>query len=206
MRFDRWENSDASESVTFDQLVGGTGLVPIVPTSVVVAGVGSSASASNLGKVTFAVATSVSLNDVFSADYQKYRLVWRCNSSENTTFRMRFRVAGSDVTTSSYVRGLLSVRNSGATFTFSDTGATNFGITNVNSPAQGRASGVLDFDSPFISSQTTISGHSVGHDPTSVFFTISGFQHITAASYTGLTFFPSAGTFLGEVQVFGYNE
>jgi type IV secretory pathway TrbL component len=119
---------------------------------------------------------------------------------------MRLRVAGSDVTTSSYVRGLLSVRSSGATFTFSDTGATNFGINNVNSPAQGRASGVLDFDSPFISSQTTISGHSVGHDTTSVFFSISGFQHTTAASYTGLTFFPSAGTFLGEVQVFGYNE
>jgi hypothetical protein len=182
------------------------GLVPISPSSVVVAGAGSSASANDLGKVTFSTATSVSLNDVFSEDYQKYLVVWRVNTSASAFIQMRLRVSGSDVSTSSYNTAGLAVRTTAATFTSVSSLGTAFNVSTANSPAQGRASGVLNFDSPFISSQTTIVGHSLGHDTTSVYSLSNAFQHVTAASYTGFSLLAGSGTILGEVQVFGYNE
>ena len=182
------------------------GLVPISPSSVVAAGAGSSASANDLGKVTFATATSVSLNDVFSNDYQKYRVVWRVNTTTSAFIQMRLRVSGSDVSTSSYNTAGLAVRNTGATFTTVASLGTAFNIASANTPGQGRASGVLDLDSPFVVTQTTMVGNALGHDGTSIFGFSAGFQHVTSASYTGFSLLAGAGTILGEVQVFGYNE
>jgi hypothetical protein len=77
------------------------GLAKIVPSSVAVgSGTGS---ASALGTVTFSAVSSVSLNDVFSSTYNHYRIVSDIQTSvANPELDFRYRVSGSDNSTSNY--------------------------------------------------------------------------------------------------------
>ena len=80
-------------------------MVIMRPTSIVVAGAGSSASVRAAGGVEFASATSLSLNGVFTSDYDDYMIsLLFTSSSSNAELFMRLRASGSDNSTgSSYV-------------------------------------------------------------------------------------------------------
>ena len=83
----------------------------VKPSSVVVSGVGSSATVSNLGSVEFSSCTSLSLNGVFQSGYDNYMIVTQGTSSfQNTTTLwadMRLRVGGVDASGSDYTWQLL---------------------------------------------------------------------------------------------------
>ena len=82
VRFDKWENTASTKSVTMDQIAGGSGLVPIVPSSVTLASGTSSISAG--GIVTFSAASSVLLNSVFSDKYDMYKVFYNTTATTNT--------------------------------------------------------------------------------------------------------------------------
>jgi len=76
------------------------GLAKIVPSSVAVgSGTGS---ASTTGTVTFSGCSSVSLNDVFSATYDDYKIVINVESAGAPELGIRMRVSGSDNSSSIY--------------------------------------------------------------------------------------------------------
>ena len=77
------------------------GLTLIVPSSVSNSGPGSSASVSASGKVTWATATGVSINGVFSSSYDNYLIV-ASGTSTNFTIVMNLRASGVDATGSNY--------------------------------------------------------------------------------------------------------
>jgi len=181
-----------------------SGLVPVVPSSIVIAT--GSGSANALGQVSFTGATAVSLNGVFSSQYLNYRIMWRINTSVSTTLVARLRASGTDNTTaSSYV-------TSGQYFRSNSTNAAFTGVTTawniclINSPGVGRAMGTLDLSSPNIASQTVGNGNSSGHDSTSAMGIFTGYLHSVTTSYDGISFIPNSGTITGEIQVYGYND
>jgi hypothetical protein len=181
-----------------------SGLVPVVPSSIVIAT--GSGSANALGQVSFTGATSVSLNGVFSSQYLNYRIVWRVNTSVSTTLVGRLRASGTDNTTaSSYVTSGQYFRSNSTNAAFSGI-TTAWSISSINSPAVGRAMGTLDLSSPNIASQTVGSSNSSGHDVTSSMGIFAGYLHTVTTSYDGITFLPNSGTITGEIQVYGYND
>ena len=86
-------------------MAAGDGLVTMTPTSIAVAGAGSSASINSDGGVDFTSATSLSLNGVFTSGYDNYLLVifheWS-GASGGVDITCRLRAAGSDASGSNY--------------------------------------------------------------------------------------------------------
>jgi hypothetical protein len=88
------------------------GMVIMRPTSIVVAGAGSSASVRAAGGVEFASATSLSLNGVFTSDYDDYMIVYQVHlASGDSWFTMRLRASGSDASGSNYTYQELNTDN-----------------------------------------------------------------------------------------------
>ena len=180
---------------------GGFGLVLIKPSTVV------NGTDNGKGTVSFSGASSVSLNDVFSATYTNYRILIDTDASESDAgLQMRLRVSGTDNTSSNYRFGTGYLTTSGAaTFSGQNSAglATSWRVLAVGSA--GRAIGCHDIFNPFSTEETGFTGN---------WFQISsnGFSHFGAGnmsvttSYTGFTFFPTAGTITGNVSVYGYNK
>jgi hypothetical protein len=88
-----------NNNLTFAASAGG--ITPVVPTSVVV-GSGTGTANAN-GQVTFSGASSISLNGVFTSTYTNYLMMLNIQSRSTTNFvSLRFRVAGTDTSSSNY--------------------------------------------------------------------------------------------------------
>lgn len=205
MRFDTWENPTATKTVTIDQIAGGSGLVPVVPTSIDV-GSGTGTVGAN-GIVTFTGATSVSLNGVFSSGYKNYKLIYNATASASTStsyLALRMRSARADDSSANYYRMGTRVLTNGTTAAYSAGTETYF---NVIDSAYNVTFASIEIAFPFVADATRFTNasgsQSNGGVPVSV---ISAGQLGTASSYDGITAFSTVGgtTFTGQVQVYGY--
>jgi hypothetical protein len=204
MRFDEWENATQTKSVSIDQIAGGSGLVPIIPSSVAV-GSGSASVDAN-GSIQFSGATSLSLNNVFTSTYRNYKVNIKLDgSTSGTVLRMRYRASGSDRTSNLYFLTGFFNRSTGATGSLGGASATTLDIGRINSNADARRSLVtLDISDPQIAAATINTGLFYGQDATSPIggFVNSGF--LSADVNDGFTIYPDSGTMNGYVSVYGY--
>lgn len=182
MRFERWENPTATQSVTFNQLVGGTGLVPIAT-------------------VAFTAAATVNFNSVFSSTYDNYRLL--INATGSTTLGVHFRLRSGTIdntaaewdTQELTVNGTVisPVRTSGQTYALLNVAYTN-GTSSVN-----------DIFSPFLASYTrivnTMNDTQSASEPIARFYNSQNGQN---TSFNGFTLYTSTGTMTGTATVYGY--
>jgi hypothetical protein len=177
------------------------GMVKIVPSSVAVGSGTGSADAT--GKVTFSGASSVSLNDVFSATYDNYRIYIVSTAASNEhSMGFRLRVSGSDLSGSDYVYSEQVLGSNGTSYNQVSTSATSIIIGRNGS--DGRGSFVIDIAQPFLAQRTTTNSLSAGPGSTT-FFGGRGAGYVTnTTSYTGFTFFLNANM-TGSVSVYGYN-
>ena len=174
------------------------GLAKIVPSSVAVgSGTGS---ANALGTVTFSGCTSVSLNDVFSATYANYKVLLT-SSGGGITLTMRFRVSGSDNSTSNYNQQTLRV--TGTTIDGGRaTGQTSF--TNIGGAASVEMPLEMTIMYPFASAKTGILVYASNSDDLSRITGTGGYFDATT-SFTGFSIIASSGNITGTVSVYGYN-
>jgi hypothetical protein len=184
--------------------VTGTGMDLITPTSIAYSG--GSASVSG-GAVTFSGVSSVSLNGVFSASYQRYLVHWSGGgtTSPGTDCRMRLRSAGSDVTAANYYmqRGqFYSTTGSGARATAQTYMICGFWDSISSTVAS------YQIDNPFVAATTQWLGHSGGNADTgnNAQWDSTYGSHSLTTSYDGFTMFPGAGTITGTVRVYGYRN
>jgi hypothetical protein len=156
-----------------------------------------------LGKETFSAVSSVSIDDVFSADYKNYKVIFnsRSNTVDETTLRFRVRAGGSDLTSTTYEFGRYFTGLGGA-----ETVASNNSLA-ATSVAIGLVADYLGYGStmnvydPFSLSNTKL--HQIGGGHTIDFF--AGFV-LNSLSYDGCTFFVSNGTMTGTMSVYGIRE
>jgi hypothetical protein len=148
---------------------------------------------------TFSAVSSQSVNDVFSANYENYKLILNINSSSaNPAINLRLRVAGADNTSNNYVAGGYYVgayNSEGANF-FNNLTQSYFEISYSNS-THGAGSETNLF-SPFLTQSTKFTTQSGG----SRSWGAAGGTNVTT-SYTGFTIFPSSGNITGSVSVYG---
>lgn len=157
---------------------------------------------------TFGTVASQSINDVFSSTYTNYRIIIQHGGSSSNNFvGLRFRVSGSDNTTTNYrwvALGALSYES--ATTLLSDGGnaATNALVTFGNSAYGGNS--VIDVHNPFATANTTFNGSFAATGIGASASTFGLFNDTT--SFTGFTISPFAGGNLsgGTITVYGYNK
>jgi len=180
-------------------------LVPVVPSSVVVGS--GTASVDIGGLVTFTGASSVSLNNVFSNAYSKYKMVFDAPTiSTGTNISIRLRTAGTDNSVAYYGQiWSLSRMSDGGLQSNNGSSLTSF------SPGQGIGltnrfvSFSSDIFNPYQTRTTQFIGQGLFYRSDTSYLNNFGLVYDTTTSFDGLTIYCTSGTFDGSVKIFGYN-
>jgi hypothetical protein len=153
-----------------------------------------------INTTSFSAVSSQSVNDVFSATYENYRIVCYLESSAGVTLDFRLRVAGADNSTaSSYIKqdqGAYGSTSAPQTIT-----SNRFQEIIYMATTPDICSFVMELQKPFLATQTA--GNTIGGR--SNYIITSQLRHNQSTSYDGFTLIPSSGTITGKVSVYGYN-
>jgi hypothetical protein len=149
-----------------------------------------------LNTTSFSAVASQSINDVFSATYDNYKIVVDYVNSTSSGFRMRLRVGGADNSTaSSYtVQQVLGV--SPTTVSSNAVVDSFFALPNGNTTKCVTEITLID---PFLAENTTLTCYGGRSDRVTI---NSGF-HNQSVSYTGITLLAETGTVSGTAYIYG---
>lgn len=192
------KTADGWEQIATSVSAAAQGLAPIVPASVTDATVDAG------GKISFSGATSIGVNGVFDSKYDSYRIIFNATNTGTTTASyLRMRSAGTNTSTSNYLRGGYISYGIG-------TGSGNYNSTvdpgfliGYSTTAAGSDSFIDLIDPAKIA--ITRAHYSVNGYDANYFTLNAGGTHPTAASYDGFGITVSAGTITGTIQVYGYS-
>lgn len=151
---------------------------------------------------TWSAVSAVNINDIFSADYTHYKVIitHTCTAGDNE-LRIRYRVSGSDNTTSNYENQRLIVEGTGSVIDQETANSSNrFAIQNTNE-------NVIEATifNPFLTARTyhlTANGFVNGSDNPRLVFYSGKFDSST--SFTGMSLISGSGTTSGKINVWGY--
>ena len=192
------------------------GLVQVVPTSVAVTGASSSGSVDANGNVSFTTATKISMNGIFTATYDYYRIIFSltaCSAAANDdSLEARMRVGGTDSSTGVYENQRLEVSGTTVSATVA-TGAAQWFLGGGLTAANGNiVYCVLDILDPFASKITKITSTHYAETgaPTQKSCRTNGAYDATT-SFDGFTFTIALGgggsvDFTGSASVYGYRK
>lgn len=172
----------------------------VIPTSVDKAGVGSTATINTNGSVTFSACTSLSLNGVFTSDFDNYMISLRMvGTVDGDAMGLRLRSSGTDNSTaSSYVRQYIQ-----ASSTTVDGARATSNLTYIGACDNEQRSGITAYlYGPFLSQPTAIRGIDASGNVGAYIIDFAS-THNQSASYDGFTLFPASGSFTGRVSVYG---
>ena len=160
-----------------------------------------------LNTTSFSAVASQSINSVFNATYDNYRIVTTITSSSaSDTVYLRLRASGTDDTSGNYNRTLVESNSGGVTNRY-DSGATSIDVTVTHSPSANGGGFSFDLERPFLSVWSVGLLNAAGRNSTGGWVgRAGGFTHSVATSYDGFTIFTGSGTITGTVSVYGYNK
>jgi len=171
----------------------------------VAAGGGSNAGLTLINTTDFSAVASQSVNDVFSATYDNYKiLVDFTDSSLDCEVTMRLRVAGVDASSAVYSNRYLH-RN---TEVNNDSQTSFRWIMELDGATNGHYySTSMDVKSPFKVEQTIISLSGLLLSSLAApYLEVGSAIHDANTSYDGFTLLASSGTMTGVVSVYGYSK
>ena len=182
------------------------GLILLKPTSI--AYTGTSATISANGSVEFSACTALSLNGVFSADYDNYTVAVRhLGSASNTELFFRLRASGSDAATgTNYTyQGLIA---GSTTITGFRTGSANEYRFSTTSSTP-RSGGIYNVYGPYLAQPTAVRSVTICGLDNARLEDYAG-THSLSTSYDGFTLFTGtfSGTasFSGRIAVYGMRK
>jgi len=181
-----------------------SGLIPVVPTSIVVAT--GTAAVNTLGVVTYTGATSLSLNGVFNSEYKNYKVILNTDAASiAAVVNFKLRSAGTDYSAANYSRMATTTNAAGATASFASSGGTQWTIGAISNVSNTGA-GEFILTNPFTSFRKTLDGSFSGYSGANPASFYGGGYVNTTSTYDGITYYPSAGNITGTIQIFGYND
>ena len=186
-----WSSAQAAE------VLGG--MVLMTPTSIASTGTGNSSSIGTNGSVTFSSCATLSLNGVFTSEYDNYMIVCRHSTSGSSTIGGRLRAFGTDASGNDYVRQRLNA--DGTTVSGTRNTANELDI-NLAANSQ-RIGWTMYVFGPNLSQATAFRSITVSDSSDARIFDYA-MTHSLSTSYDGITFYPQAAvTFTGLVSVYG---
>jgi hypothetical protein len=182
------------------------GLAKIVPSSVAVGSGTGSANAT--GTVTFSGCSSVSLNGVFSATYDNYRVIINVDSFSSTGTNIingRFGTNGTANSGSSYhQKGYYA--DAAAVNYIANNGANIFYLATTPSATTTEMTSQYEIQNPFSAKNTYFTGISSGSRTyANLRYQSTSGEFDATTSFTDFVFFPSANNITGTVSIYGYN-
>ena len=156
-----------------------------------------------LAQESFSAVSTVSVDSVFSAEYDNYRLVASITGSTSLLMLARLRASGTDDTGTNYSRNeLVGATTPSAT---RSTGQTSFYF--IAGETYGPTTQVADIYNPAKAAYTRVTSQmawsSSATNPTLIMHMN---QHALASAYDGMTFFTSTGTATGSLSIFAYRS
>ena len=181
------------------------GLVRIIPGSTAYTG-GSAPTVSSNGEVTFGSSTVISLNNVFSSAYKKYRISFinTAATGNQTGVFMRLR-SGTDNGATTYTQAGNYVTHSGGSGLRTRSGATEWFVFETGAVSVAGGSMWIDIAYPYETNKTFFDGQMSSTNGAVLLHDQWGGVHDTQASFNGFTMFCSSA-FSGKIQVFGYRN
>jgi hypothetical protein len=177
------------------------GMTAIAPTTITNSGGSASTTAST---TTFTGVSSISLNGVFSANFDNYRIL--CDYTTGTgggiVTNFRFRTAGTDNTSAVYqLRGVAD--NSGVT----SISVSDQNIAAMTTARDGGNALVLDVVSPFAARYTHCPFTANSATVAVIAIARSGIMsHLSTTSFDGFSIITASSTISGRVTVYGYSK
>ena len=173
------------------------GMVLVKPTSINHSGTSASIGAN--GQVTFTAVTSLSLNGVFSADFDNYVIAIRASCSGDASLLGRYRASGTDASATNYTNQRL--------------------LADSTTVSAARTASQAFFASGYLSStarngvHVTLYGPNIAQPTASRCVTASGYAggyiqdeagtHSLSTSYDGVTFYLASLNMTGTLTVMG---
>jgi hypothetical protein len=148
--------------------------------------------------------TAVSFNNVFTSNYNHYRIVSTINRSTTAEIRFRFRTSGTDFTGNNYYSNWAAPRNDADSFFHRRNADASFSI--IGDSNTGQDSQSFDVFNPEISGVVPVC---VGNffRPQSMNAYVGGFGLAQTDSRDGFSILVSAGTITsGVISVYGYRK
>lgn len=181
----------------------GDGLVTMTPASITFTG--TSAVVNSVGGVDFVALTNLSLNGIFTSDYENYLIVIRAKANAGQEeFGARLRVAGVDASgASDYARQRFYV--GGADFTLATERTTDSSFEFCIIDNQGMSGAHVHLYGPYLAQETAMRSIGVNGEAGGYITDYAGVHSLTT-SYDGLTLTPTGNNFTGNLHVFGYEE
>jgi hypothetical protein len=201
-----WRNLGSKNALSdsIKTVANSVGLTPIVPPTVTISG--GSATANALGVVTFTSATSVKLNNVFSASFLNYKVLIDITTGaavDNSLMFIKIDGAGA---TSYFYSGTRQYATTNDVVTNASTNLWQIGPAGRS----GGAGGAYDVTifKPFAAANTKYNSHGGGQATAAgeqQQYILRGRVNDTT-SYTGFEIAPVSSNISGTIQVFGYNS
>jgi len=150
----------------------------------------------------FSAVSSVSVDDVFSSEYENYRLILDTTSTANVEWSLRLRVSGADNSTAnSYVTQKLTA--SASTVSGSRTTHDNWSF-GEHQNVQGNGHDAIIWR-PFAAEKTSFWNNTAA-TASNAYLSIRTGTHNQATSYDGFTIYQASGTFSGTLRIYGYRN
>jgi hypothetical protein len=155
---------------------------------------------------TFSAVGAVNFNNVFSADYLRYKIILDAICSDNENVFLRMRASGSDDSTTNHQTQTLlasSTSITGARYS----SQTNFYVCDVMDAANARTLSNIEVHNPFAAQFTTTFSYGNYAIQTGGNITLTHFTSVlrTTSSYDGFTLFVGGSeNITGTASVYGY--
>jgi hypothetical protein len=153
--------------------------------------------------VSFSASSSIDLSDSFSTTYDQYTLQGSYTASADSDLLFRYRVGGSDNSTSNYNYQIQDVEGTGGNVVrLQNQTSGRLAATRNGS----RVSVKTEFYNPFLTATKNWVGKAAVNTGTlTLTNNISGGFDATT-SFTGLTVYPASGNVTGTIRIYGYSN
>jgi hypothetical protein len=157
-----------------------------------------------INTTSFSAVSSISVNDVFSTNFDHYRIICNAVGTNTGQLQMRMRVSGTDNSSANYTQQFITADSGsiGGSRVINDTrwyvGRTK---NTMHLPFVG------DVFNPFATARTTMTNQYPDNIDSDTINTTQNWSALeVTTSYTGFTVLAEFGTITGSVSVFGYNK
>jgi hypothetical protein len=151
---------------------------------------------------TVTASSAESFNNVFNSTYQNYRIVGSLVGSAADDLNIRFRVGGTDNSSSVYQRQRLGAFGTNVTATrATNTSSARLSVTSTSG-------GIFSIDvyNPNLSAITSLFVNFATNLDTNVDIEVSVNTHNSTTVFDGFTLLPATGNITGTIRIYGYQN
>jgi hypothetical protein len=187
-------------------IAGRSGLIQMVPTSIIKGASGTASAAAN-GQITFSGTEFVNLNGVFTSAYDNYKFIFQgFNNTSQHALSAQMSLNGTISATGYKYASFYAQSSSASGLNFVSSSNTNAIIGQLLSYANGNV-WIYDITNPFQATPTSaVGGGQYANDSVTLWTGVT-WLHSLSTAYDGIRISNgSGGTMTGTIRIYGYNN